>query len=152
MDRVGQLAQVDRVIETLEPPRGRPRGDAQEIPAGAPAAFEQDVATLEVELGDPRTQNELDSKLAILLARTQTQTVSRHRSEQEAFGKVGPLVRDFRLGTGEQDLALKARVAQARGDGVPRGTTADDYCFRSNSRTRSSDQARYPPRTTIAKP
>jgi hypothetical protein len=64
---------------------------------------------------------------------------------------VRPLVGDFRFGTGEQDLALKARVAQACRGGVPGGTTADDYCFLCNSRTRSSDQARYPARTAIAK-
>ena len=142
MLRVGQLAQVDPVIETVEPPRRRSSGDAQKIPGGAPAVLEQDVATLEVELGDPRTQKQLDPKLAILLARTQTQTVSGHRSEQEALGKVRSLVRDLRFRAGEQDLALKARVAQARGSSVPRGTTADDYCFLCNSRTWSSDQAR----------
>jgi hypothetical protein len=61
------------------------------------------------------------------------------------------LVRAFRFGAGKQDLPLKVGVAQARCGGVPGGTTADDYCFLCNSRTRRSDQARYPPRTAIAK-
>jgi hypothetical protein len=107
--------------------------------------------TLDVNLGHPLTQKELDPKLSILVAGAQTQAVSRHGSEQETFGKVWPLVRDFCFGAGEQDLALKARVAQARRRGVPGGTTADDYCFRCSSRTRRRDQARYPPRTAIAK-
>jgi hypothetical protein len=64
---------------------------------------------------------------------------------------VRSLVRDLWLRAREQDLALKARVAQTRGGGVPGGTAADDYRFLCNSRTRSSDQARYPPSTAIAK-
>jgi hypothetical protein len=63
---------------------------------------------------------------------------------------VRSLVRNLRLRAGEQDLPLKARVAQARGGGIPGGTAADDYCFLDSSRTWSSDQARYPPRTTMA--
>jgi hypothetical protein len=106
---------------------------------------------LEVELDHARTQKKLDLKIAILLARAQRQAVSWHRTEQEAFRKVRSLVRDLRLRAGEQDLALKAGVAQARGSGVPGGATADDYCFPDSSRTRNSDQARYPPRTAIAK-
>jgi hypothetical protein len=77
-----------------------------------------------------------------LLLRTQTQAVSRHCSEQEAFGKVRSLIRDLRFGAGEQDLALTPRVPQARRGGVPGGATADDYCFLESSRTRKSDQAR----------
>jgi len=65
-----QLTQVYRVIKPVEPPRGRPSRDAEQIPAGAPAALEHDVPTLDVELRDPPTQKELDPKLAILLART----------------------------------------------------------------------------------
>jgi hypothetical protein len=64
---------------------------------------------------------------------------------------VWPLVGDLRLRAGEQNLALKARVAQARSGGITGGASADDYCFRCNSRTRNNDQARYPPRTAIAK-
>jgi len=128
--RVGQLTQVDRVIEPGEPPRGRSSRDAEQIPAGAPAALEHDFATLEVELGDPCTQQELDPKLPILATRAQTQAVSGHRSEQKAFGEVRSLVWGLWLRAGEQDLALKARVTQACGGGVPGGTTADDYCFR----------------------
>jgi hypothetical protein len=105
---------------------------------------------LEIYFGDPRIQHELDTKLAILLARAQTQAIAGHRPEQETFGEVWSLVRGFWFGAGEQNLALKARVTQARCRGVPSGTTADDYCFLCNSRTRSSDQARYPPRTAIA--
>jgi hypothetical protein len=85
-----------------------------------------------------------------LLPRAQSQAVSRHRSEQDAFGEVRPLVGDFGFGAGEQDLALKTRVAQACRGGVPGGTSADDYCFLDSSRTRNSDQARYPPRTVVA--
>jgi hypothetical protein len=55
---------------------------------------------------------------------------------------VRSLVRNLRFRAREQDLALKACVSQARCRGVPGGTTADDYCFLCNSRTRSSDQAR----------
>jgi hypothetical protein len=149
--RVGQLTEVDRVTEPLEPARGRSGREAEQIPACAPPALEHDVTTLEVELGDPCTQKELDPKLAILLARSQSEAVSRHRAEQEAFREVWTLVWDFCFGAGEQDLALKARVAQARSGGVPGGTTADDYRFLDSSRTRSSDQARYPPSTAIAK-
>jgi hypothetical protein len=105
---------------------------------------------LEIYFGDLLTQHELDTKLAILLTRAQTQAIAGHRPEQETFGEVRSLIRGFRFGAGEQDLALKARVSQARCGGVPRGTTADDHCFLCNSRTRSSDQARYPPRTAIA--
>jgi len=105
---------------------------------------------LEIYFGDPRTQHELDTKVAILLTRAQTKAIAGHRPEQETFGEVRSLVRGFRFGAGEQNLALKARVTQARCGGIPRGTTADDYCFRCSSRRRSSDQARYPPRTAIA--
>jgi len=140
--RVGQLPQVDRVTEPIQLPRGRPGRDAEQIPAGAPPAFQHDVAMLEVELGDPRVQKKLDPKLPILPMRAQFQAVSWHRSEQETLGKVRSLVRDLWLRAGEQDLALKARIAEARRGGVPGGTTADDYCFFCNSRTRSSDQPR----------
>jgi hypothetical protein len=97
---------------------------------------------LEINFGDPRTQHELDTKLAILLMRAQTQAIAGHRPKQEAFGQVRSLIRGFRFGAGEQDLALKARVTQAGRRGIPRGTTADDYCFRCSSRRRRSDQAK----------
>jgi hypothetical protein len=106
---------------------------------------------LEVELDHARTQKKLDPKIAILLARAQREAVSRHRSEQEAFGEVRPFIWDLGFAADEQDLASKAGVPQACGSRVPSGATADDYCFRWSSRTRNSDQARYPPRTAIAK-
>src|SRR5260370_669924 len=109
-----------------------------------------DGCQVTAQLGDRRAQKELDPKHAILLARPQPQAVSWHGSEQEALGKVRPLVWELWLRAGEQDLASKARFAQARGGGVPGGTTADDYCFLCNSRTRGSDQPRYPPTTAIA--
>jgi hypothetical protein len=142
MLRVGKLAEVDGIFEPVEPARGRSSRDAEQVPAGAPAALEHDVTPLEVDLGHSRTQQELDPQLAILVSRTQAQAVSLHRSEQEAFGKVRPLIREHRLRAGEQDLALKAGVPQARGGGVPGRTTADDYCFLDSSRTRNSDQVR----------
>jgi hypothetical protein len=100
---------------------------------------------LEVELDDSRTQHELDGKLAVLLERAQAQPLSRDRAEQEPFRQVRPLVGRFGLRAGEYDLALKSRIAQARRDGVPRGTAADDYRFRDDylflvsSRRRSRD-------------
>jgi len=105
---------------------------------------------LEIYFGDPRAQHELDTKLAILLTRAQTQAIAGHRPEQETLGEVRSLVRSFRFGAGEQDLALKASVTEARCRRVSRGPTADDYCFLDSSRTRSNDQARYPPRTAMA--
>jgi len=62
-----------------------------------------------------------------------------------------PLVRELGLGADQQDGAAKASVAQTRRDGVSGRPRADDYCFRVSSRTRRSDQARYPPSTAIAK-
>jgi hypothetical protein len=39
---------------------------------------------------------------------------------------VRPFIRSFWFRADENDLALKARIAQACRDGVPRGTSADD--------------------------
>jgi len=50
---------------------------------------------VEVQFGDPRTQPELHTKLAILLTRAQTQAIAGHRPEQETFGEVRSLVRGF---------------------------------------------------------
>jgi hypothetical protein len=50
---------------------------------------------LEIYFGDPCTQHELDTQLAILLARTQTQAIAWRRPEQETFGEVRSLVRGF---------------------------------------------------------
>ena len=105
----------------------------------------------EVELRDPHAQQELDAELVVLVARPQTQACERHRSEQEALREMRPLVWEFRFGANEQDVALKAGVAQTRCHGVAGGAAADDYCLRMSSRTRRSDQARYPPSTTMAK-
>lgn len=60
------------------------------------------------------------------------------------IGKLG-------LRADERDLALEPGIPQAGGDRVPGGTAADDYRFLESSRTRNSDQTRYPPSTAIAK-
>jgi len=97
---------------------------------------------LHVQLGYPLAEEELDPELAVLLARAQSKTISWHRAKQEALREVRPLVGESGLGAYKLDFALKARVAQAGCDGVPRGTAADDQRFRVNSRTRSRDHAR----------
>lgn len=53
-----------------------------------------------------------------------------------------PLIWWLRFTAGEQDVALKAAVAQARGRRVAGRAGADDYCFLDSSRTRKSDQAK----------
>jgi hypothetical protein len=105
---------------------------------------------LEIQLCHPPPEQKLDAKLAVLRGRTQTQTLARNGSEQEAFGQVRSLIGHLGLAADDDDLALKAPIAQARGHGVSGGSAADDYCFRVSSRRRRSDQTRYPPSTAIA--
>ena len=105
---------------------------------------------LEVELGDPHAQQQLDAEFAVLVARPKAQARERHGAEQEALGEVRSLIGELGLGADKQDLASKAGVPKPCSDRVPGGAAANDYRFRESSRTRSNDQPRYPPRTAIA--
>src|SRR2546428_4947620 len=151
LERVRQLAQVDRVVESREPAGRRSGGDAEQIPADGVAALEDDLVLLEIQLGHPPSQQQLDAKLAVLRGRTQTEALARNSSEQKAFGQVGPLIGHLGLAADDDNLALKAGITQARGHCISGGSAADDYCFRDSSRRRRSDQTRYPPRTATAK-
>ena len=97
---------------------------------------------LELDSGSTCPQPQVDPQVAVLAPRPQRQAIASDSAEQESFGQVRPLVRHFWFAADEQDLALEACIAQARGRGVPGGTAADDYCLRDSSRTRRSDQAR----------
>src|SRR5260370_5458462 len=139
---IGQLAQIDRVVEAIEAACGRSGGDTEQIPGNTRPAFEDYVPTVEVELGDALTQHQLDAELAVLLVWAQPQALLCDRSPEEALRQVRPFVRRIGLSASEQDVALKAAVAQARGRRVTGRAGADDYCLLDSSRTRNSDQTR----------
>src|SRR6266851_10035978 len=139
---IRQLTQIDGVVEAIEATRGRSGGDTKQVPGNTRPVPEDYVPTVEVELDDALTEHQLDAELAVLLAWAQPQALCWHRSPEEALGQMRPFVRRVGFSAGEQDVALKAAVAQARGRSVTGRAGADDYCFLDSSRTRNSDQTR----------
>src|SRR5260370_8212505 len=89
---IGQLAQIDRVVEAIEAARGRSGGDTKQIPGNTRPVFEDYVPTVEVELDDALTQHQLDAEFAVLLAWAQPQALFCHRSPEEALRQVRPFV------------------------------------------------------------
>src|SRR6266851_7262742 len=87
---IRQLAQINGVVEAIEAARGRSAGDAEQVPGNTRPVPEDNVPTVEVELGDALTERQLDTKLAVLLAWAQPQALFWHRSPEKALGQMRP--------------------------------------------------------------
>jgi len=95
---------------------------------------------VETELQHLVAQLHVDAEVRVLPLRSERQPVGRDGAQQKPFAQVRSLVRRLVLAAQQRDRAVESRIPKAERNRVAGGAGADDYCFRSSSRSLRSDQ------------